>query len=255
MVPPVRKVQALPFKVWGMNKILFLMGLMLGGHASGAEVAVINGIKMVDVHDWARENSVSYSKSGQGIIIKGSKSSLNLFPYSKNALWNKDAFVLKAPVIVDGDKVWMPLADAWKIFGFGLPDLEDKPKVPAVAQAPVLPAETKVEKFTVSSSTSLAAEGLLAYANVDWGFMNAITPQSAFDACTSAIPVFLKSPATARFVLPLSVISYPNGVWAVRGAVDAQNSYGALVRADITCIVKKNTATHSPMYLDVRTRR
>jgi hypothetical protein len=56
-------------------------------------------------------------------------------------------------------------------------------------------------------------------------------------ACEGWVKERLKAPATAEFAD--SNVTSASGVYTVRGAVDSQNSFGALIRSRFTCV-----ATH-----------
>lgn len=58
-------------------------------------------------------------------------------------------------------------------------------------------------------------------------------------ACQDRVKTALKSPATAEFS---GVKAVPQGgnTWTVRGAVDSQNSFGALLRSTFTCVAQSD---------------
>lgn len=58
------------------------------------------------------------------------------------------------------------------------------------------------------------------------------------DFCEMVIKSTLKAPATAIFTRPTNIAVYTDGVYAYFGKVDAQNSYGALLRNGATCIIQ-----------------
>ncbi len=62
---------------------------------------------------------------------------------------------------------------------------------------------------------------------------NANTSAEAIAQCEAAISKRLKSPSTADF----NSTATGSGTWTVTGTVDAQNSFGATVRADYQCSV------------------
>ena len=55
--------------------------------------------------------------------------------------------------------------------------------------------------------------------------------------CRGAVKDKLKAPATAKFSDESVTGSDPDSVWFVSGAVDSQNSFGALIRSSFECSV------------------
>lgn len=70
-----------------------------------------------------------------------------------------------------------------------------------------------------------------------------------FDACfysQKLIAKQLKAPTTAKFPTcrePDAIVAKTNGKWTVRSYVDAQNSFGAMMRADTIAILSYNAAS------------
>jgi hypothetical protein len=60
-------------------------------------------------------------------------------------------------------------------------------------------------------------------------------------ACEDFVKARLKSPGSAKFsdTLPQEVYSMPDGSYSVISWVDAQNSFGALLRSKYVCSVRK----------------
>lgn len=60
---------------------------------------------------------------------------------------------------------------------------------------------------------------------------------TAQSACESFVKRTLKAPSTATFALhhELRIYGYGTGPWTVIGYVDAQNSFGAMLRQNYTC--------------------
>lgn len=117
------------------------------------------------------------------------------------------------------------------------------------------PSEPKPKPpYTTMSVNSDTGERLLQYAQYTWSFSQPVDAQSAYDTCIQLVTVSLKSPASARFDGPASysfVTIYPNNVWGVSGTVDAQNSYGALIRNHYNCVIKDGGRTQTPAYVSV----
>jgi hypothetical protein len=63
------------------------------------------------------------------------------------------------------------------------------------------------------------------------------TAAGAQAACQDRVKTLLKSPATAKFS---DVAAVPQGAdtWKVTGAVDSENSFGALLRGSFTCMAE-----------------
>lgn len=61
-----------------------------------------------------------------------------------------------------------------------------------------------------------------------------VTRFMAVTICEDAVKQHLRAPATAQFPDPLAVPE-EHGRWLVRGAVDSQNMFGALVRSEYVC--------------------
>jgi hypothetical protein len=59
----------------------------------------------------------------------------------------------------------------------------------------------------------------------------------AMGAAQSYVEKQLKSPSTAKFSNMKSTLQYEN-VFAVEGSVDSQNSFGAMIRNDFSCIIE-----------------
>lgn len=62
----------------------------------------------------------------------------------------------------------------------------------------------------------------------------------AFVMSQTFVKTLLKSPSTAKFPLITSaeIIPYGNGRFKITSYVDAQNSFGAMIRNNYTCTVK-----------------
>jgi len=62
--------------------------------------------------------------------------------------------------------------------------------------------------------------------------------QVAYDACVEAVTEQLKAPATAEFAALEDVeVTEKSAGYTLRGDVDAQNGFGALIRNSYTCDV------------------
>jgi hypothetical protein len=61
--------------------------------------------------------------------------------------------------------------------------------------------------------------------------------------CQSLILDSLKSPGSARFPVNPTTTEIFNGIYVVNGKVDAQNSYGALLRASYFCYFNNHPQT------------
>jgi hypothetical protein len=59
------------------------------------------------------------------------------------------------------------------------------------------------------------------------------------DACQSSVESRLKAPSSADFGGQIATDD-GGGSWTVEGSVDAQNSFGAMMRTDYTCTVDYN---------------
>ncbi|MCL1466678.1 hypothetical protein [Argonema galeatum] len=72
-------------------------------------------------------------------------------------------------------------------------------------------------------------------------------------SCRAAVPILLKAPATAQFPEEPIVSEVVKGVYVVYGKVDSQNSFGALLRGNYTCIYR-NTPQKGidPVYIEVK---
>lgn len=68
---------------------------------------------------------------------------------------------------------------------------------------------------------------------------SAAAETAAATTCEGLVRDQLKAPATAQFTIMSNDVGAPTGAaqGIVHGAVDSQNSYGALVRSDWTCMV------------------
>jgi len=67
------------------------------------------------------------------------------------------------------------------------------------------------------------------------------TSESAWYACRQFTEDRLKAPTTAKFERYNSsrVTQYGNGEWGVSMYVDAENSFGAMIRSDFECRLRK----------------
>lgn len=71
------------------------------------------------------------------------------------------------------------------------------------------------------------------------GTLTGPAPEEAVkDACQSAVTARLKAPSTATFADGQIATDDGEGNWTVRGRVDAQNSFGAMLRTYYTCTVE-----------------
>lgn len=68
-----------------------------------------------------------------------------------------------------------------------------------------------------------------------WGALRG--ESRAAGACEEAVEARLKSPASAEF-LDDPMVTKSGDVWEVRGGVDAQNGFGAMIRNFYTCKVE-----------------
>lgn len=66
-------------------------------------------------------------------------------------------------------------------------------------------------------------------------------PQDAESACETFVKQQLKSPSTAQFTVTMHGQIVGDGLWAVVGTVDAQNSFGATIRNSYYCRVHHTT--------------
>lgn len=87
-------------------------------------------------------------------------------------------------------------------------------------------------------------------------FTNAITPPDKTEFIIMAEDIIedcLKSPSTAKFCSPHECIVYGNGdIGYVRGYVDSQNGFGAVVRGEYAVqfrVINKNSFTAEPIYI------
>lgn len=68
---------------------------------------------------------------------------------------------------------------------------------------------------------------------------------TAFVMCQSPVSGRLRAPSTAKFpyiTAPgVSAVHVGGGVYRVRGFVDAQNGFGAMLRTSWTCEIKENS--------------
>lgn len=73
------------------------------------------------------------------------------------------------------------------------------------------------------------------------------TDLGAITACEGYVADRLKAPASAKFSgwLDSSTAVLHDGALAVRGYVDAQNGYGALIRTDWVCTVRPSGSAYS----------
>lgn len=78
---------------------------------------------------------------------------------------------------------------------------------------------------------------LIGRSSSQWGLSKA--QEDAWYACRQFVTARLKAPATAKFPLPdnpgISVTELDNHEFLVRGFVDSQNAFGALVRTTYRC--------------------
>lgn len=59
--------------------------------------------------------------------------------------------------------------------------------------------------------------------------------------CQGVVPTFLKSPGSVKFLEEPIVDQVATGVYVTYGKVDAQNTYGALLRGSYTCIFRNDS--------------
>lgn len=70
------------------------------------------------------------------------------------------------------------------------------------------------------------------------------TDGAAFVACKDFVKDRLKAPSTADFGSIIDTdIAHTGPVWTVSGPVDAENSFGAKLRLDYTCMIRANGDT------------
>ena len=109
--------------------------------------------------------------------------------------------------------------------------------------APPAPAAA-VDPTTSSSKSTLVWVGIVIAVIVVWTVVASFGgddgpdrgPGDRFgaeDVCKQAVKDRLKAPATAKFSSTKATLS--GGSWTVTGAVDSENSFGALVRGNFTC--------------------
>lgn len=84
---------------------------------------------------------------------------------------------------------------------------------------------------------------LLAAAGVGIWYASGSDARTARNACVSAVGEQLAAPGSAKFSIDLATKT--EGVWTIHGSVDAQNSFGALIRSDFRCTVKDGQVTDS----------
>ena len=60
--------------------------------------------------------------------------------------------------------------------------------------------------------------------------------------CEDKVKNTLQAPTTAQFS-GVKATKHDFGVWTIEGDVDAQNSFGAMVRDTFSCVVDKNGVT------------
>lgn len=72
-----------------------------------------------------------------------------------------------------------------------------------------------------------------------------VAPQSAIDSCHRAVESQLTSPGSAQYDAGAPPQQEPQGPsWHIRGNVDSQNGFGALVRSNYDCVVDPGSLTH-----------
>src|SRR5262245_38063453 len=104
----------------------------------------------------------------------------------------------------------------------------------AETPAPDTPATKKLDRTTMYALIVLAVVGLIVWA-ISAKQNNPETTRSntAAQACEDAVKDQLKAPSTAKFTNERYTDSDPS--WLVTGDVDAQNSFGAMIRSHFTC--------------------
>lgn len=106
------------------------------------------------------------------------------------------------------------------------------------AQAQEAPAQVKLlgkspdGRFMLAESSRRLNGELTLYTVSRSDFST--SPDRIGSRCISIVKAALKAPSTAKFQYPMYVIKHPNGA-SVSGYVDAQNSYGAMLRNSFYC--------------------
>ena len=108
-----------------------------------------------------------------------------------------------------------------------------------------------VMAFSILLLPALACGGGSAASTHDWA--------GAWVVCKDFVRNSLKSPGSAEFpsASPSYVTHEGGGKYTVKAYVDALNSFGALMRADFTCVVEYTgsaSQTYSLVNLDIQQR-
>lgn len=117
-------------------------------------------------------------------------------------------------------------------------DAESEPAPPAVS-----PEAKRLGRIIVFSIAGVLALAIILSSAFGSGDSSGDDPENraagAYLACEGFVSSSLKAPSTAEFegYSPAAISSAGNR-YTVRSYVDAQNSFGAMIRTDFTCVVE-----------------
>lgn len=223
-------------------------------HAAGTFEAA--GITYAELKWFAQQNGLTLTVSSAGFVLKGNGKTVTLYPFSKAAKLNGAGWTMAAPALLDRNVPSAPLADLQRAFGIkatGAPAAAAAAApIPAAATpAPTSRAATPANptyrvnllpelrsKIRYEQPFEIVYKSTTPTMDFTWGGRDSLQfpaqPQEVGASCANRVFSRLKSPATADFG-PIQVVVFPNNAWVTYVTVDAQNSYGALIRTTYYC--------------------
>ncbi len=226
------------------------------GWGSAAQVYVLNGLQYVSPEQFSRENGATYKNQYGTLTLKWPKGELVMYTGSREAQLNGKPMLLSAPLANIQDTVVAPLADLQRAFGLAVtapppkapapqatnppPRATPTPAPPSSAWQKVLKGPARVGDVIVQyrPNESKGGDNLFRSATVfDWPTALPTSVETLINFCYISVKSSLKAPATAQFSDGFLQI-YRDQTWTMVGSVDAQNSYGALIRSSFVCMHK-----------------
>ncbi|MVN86911.1 hypothetical protein GO986_09050 [Deinococcus sp. HMF7620] len=251
-----------------MRSLGALLVATLCSAAAAATTYTQNGVEYVNLQEFAQENGITSRNQGGDLTL--TKGNITLFlpvGMPEAATRNGQPAPLSARVTNIGGAIVVPLMDVQRAFGLKVTASlskapvpvasgATKPSTPLVLMPAPKPAPTTSAPPPTTPTIALNAElrtkigatkpievvyEKKPFPGYDFTYGSktslplTLKPEDFAAHCANLVFARLKSPATANFGA-VRVYAYPNNYWVTVGLVDAQNSYGALIRDEYRCV-------------------
>lgn len=257
-----------------MRKLLTL-GCLLAGMALAQAVNLYkqDGIQYVSLEGFAQKYNITVTNNVGDITLSKGEIVFHLADYPQTPTLNGKPFKTTAPATNINGEIVVPLIDVQKAFGLQTtpPTPVAKPLVPtpAPASAPQTPAAPPISRPAAPSPSprpttaqrpvqvTLDPELLTKLPDrnnpitvvvmnapygkkydfqygFDSGLPSSVRTEEIAAYCANLVFSRLKSPSTAKFQY-IRIAKYSDNTWYTYVSLDAQNSYGALIRSGYHC--------------------